>query len=218
MLDRIKLSPSTLNLYLACPRCFWLEVREKIRRPRGIFPSLPGGIDLALKRYYGFYREKGVLPPLLEGKVSGTLIKRLPKRFSYFDKETDAELNGMLDECLDFGDGTFAALDNKTRGSNPKELIKAYQVQLDVYTLLLEKNGYKTKNIAYLAYYFPKEANDEGFDFALEVKEVPTDPKQAQKLFIEAVNVLKMDKPPSSSKGCEYCKWYREKKSKLGSF
>src|SRR3989344_3937655 len=67
----IRLSPSTgLNLFRDCPRCFWLHYNKNVHRPRGIFPSLPGGMDLVLKDYFDQFR--GSLPPELEGKVRGT--------------------------------------------------------------------------------------------------------------------------------------------------
>ena len=30
---------------LECPRCFWLQIVKNIKRPQGIFPSLPSGMD-----------------------------------------------------------------------------------------------------------------------------------------------------------------------------
>ena len=36
-----KVSPSSLNLMLDCPRCFWLQLVKKERRPPMPFPSLP---------------------------------------------------------------------------------------------------------------------------------------------------------------------------------
>ncbi|ODS30309.1 MAG: hypothetical protein SCARUB_04585 [Candidatus Scalindua rubra] len=69
----IRLSPTTgLNLFRNCPRCFWLHYNKQVRRPRGIFPSLPGGMDLVIKKYFDRYR--GKLPPEIEGKVEGCLM------------------------------------------------------------------------------------------------------------------------------------------------
>jgi len=77
----IKLSPSKLNLFLDCPLCFWLEVNKGVKRPAGVFPSLPGGMDLVLKKYYDRFR--GGLPPELIGRVNGKLLadEDLIKRF-----------------------------------------------------------------------------------------------------------------------------------------
>jgi len=49
--SKIRLSPSSLNLFLECPRCFWLDKNKGIKRPRGIFPSLPSGMDSVIKKY-----------------------------------------------------------------------------------------------------------------------------------------------------------------------
>ena len=76
------LSPSALGLFKNCPRCFWLEKVKNIKRPRGIFPSLPGGMDAVIKTYFDTFRAKKELPPELDGKIEiestarkGTLIK-----------------------------------------------------------------------------------------------------------------------------------------------
>ena len=68
---QIRLSPSTLNLFLECQKCFWLDQVKGIHRPRGIFPSLPGGMDGLIKKYFDKYRALGKLPPELEGKLDG---------------------------------------------------------------------------------------------------------------------------------------------------
>ena len=46
----VTLSPSSLNLMKDCPRCFWVQFNKGIKRPNGIFPSLPSGIDLRFNR------------------------------------------------------------------------------------------------------------------------------------------------------------------------
>jgi len=37
---------------LECPRCFWLQIVKNIKRPAGIFPSLPSGMDKILKVHF----------------------------------------------------------------------------------------------------------------------------------------------------------------------
>lgn len=61
------LSASRLTLFIECRRCFWLEHRAGIARPKTPFPTLPSGIDLVLKRRYDQYRAAGTLPPELDG-------------------------------------------------------------------------------------------------------------------------------------------------------
>lgn len=208
MKNEIKLSPSTLNIYQYCPRCFWLQVKHKIDRPRGIFPSLPGGIDTLLKRYFEPYRDKESLPPLVTGKLPGKLMKNFPKELRYFDEKVGVTLRGRLDECIEFEDGSFAPVDHKTRGNRPEKVYPFYESQMDVYTLLLEENGFKTKRKAYLIYYFPVDIKDNGaFQFEIEVKELNTDPERARRIFHESVELLQSNVMPSHSKECEYCQW-----------
>ena len=47
-----RLSPSALNLFKECPRCFWLTHHKVWKRPAGIFPSLPSGMERGLEQDY----------------------------------------------------------------------------------------------------------------------------------------------------------------------
>ena len=58
-----RLSPSALNLFKECPRCFWLTHHKVWKRPSGIFPSLPSGMDRILKVHFDKFRDGGRLPP-----------------------------------------------------------------------------------------------------------------------------------------------------------
>jgi len=203
------LSASTLKLFQECPRCFWLHINQQIERPRGPFPSLPSGIDRILKIYFDGYRKRGVLPPLVAGKLDGTLsMSALTLGFD--DARTKARLWGKLDDCLILDGGRLAPLDHKTRASAPNDISYSqqyYQLQMDVYTLLLERNGHATSRTAYLVYYFPTEgALHEGFPFETAVHCIPTDPDGAYALFLAACRCLQGPRPPSAD-ACAYCRW-----------
>lgn len=213
----IRLSPSTLNLYRECHRCFWLHMKENIHRPQGPFPSLPGGMDLVIKDYFDTYRDGKNVPPEIRGKVRGVLFddsQTLKKwrnwrtGLRYEDEKRNAALSGALDDCLKDGD-YYIPLDYKTRGSPPKPNgHEFYQGQLDAYTLLLEENGYKTASVAYLIYYYPLNVKEGGVvTFAVEPKEVKTNATNAKKEFEGALDVLVKKTPPPKHSNCEYCKW-----------
>ena len=55
--EPFRLSRSKIDLYLNCPRCFYLQVVKKISRPAGIFPSLPSGVDKMLKEHFDGKRD-----------------------------------------------------------------------------------------------------------------------------------------------------------------
>jgi CRISPR/Cas system-associated exonuclease Cas4 (RecB family) len=213
----IRLSASSLGLYLECPRCFWLEQVARIHRPSGPFPSLPGGMDNVIKKYFDRYRSDAAsgLPPEIMGRVPGKLLQdaELLRKWRnwrtglvYDDPKNNAILIGALDDCLVDEDGAYIPLDYKTRGYPLKEdSTSYYQHQLDAYTFLLSENGYKTNGTAYLVYYHPLEASEGGMvRFEVTVKMVKTDKDRAKKLFNDAVSVLRSDIPPRHS-ACEFC-------------
>lgn len=216
----IRLSATSLNLYRECPRCFWLEHSGQIHRPRGIFPSLPGGMDNVIKKYFDGFRSTGSMPPELIGKVEGSLVRdqALMERLrswrtspSYRDPNLNATLIGALDECFVDG-GLYIPVDYKTRGYPLKEGAKEYyQDQLNCYTLLLEANGMKTKRFAYLIYYYPDSVKASGVvQFNVEPKKLTTDPEAAKSHLIEVVKLLRQPQPPPHHSSCEFCSWGRE--------
>jgi hypothetical protein len=213
----IRLSPTSgLNLFKECPRCFWLQYNKGIYRPRMIFPSLPGGMDLIFKGYFDQYR--GSLPPDIEGKVEGRLTPdlKLINRWrnwrtgpQYQDKKLGAILFGALDDCLIDDQGLYIVLDYKTRGSAPQrgKSKEYYQTQLDSYNLMLDSNGYKVRDFGYLIYYYPKQVLKKGLiEFNIKTVKVATKIARARKIFTEAVELLK-GPIPSKDGGCEYCSW-----------
>ncbi len=193
-------------------------MNKNIHRPRGIFPSLPGGMDGVIKKYYDSYRRRGKLPPEVGGKLSGKLLadeqllkswQTQNKGIRYFNKELNAVLKGILDDCLVDGD-IYIPLDYKTRGYQLKDdSTSFYQHQLDIYCFLLQKNGYRITNYAYLIYYYPKVVKENGLvEFYVEPKKVNTDIKRAEKLFHDAISCLREPEPKKhSDTTCEFCHW-----------
>ena len=216
-MPEVKFSPTTLNLFFNCPRCFWLHFNKNIRRPRGIFPSLPSGMDRVIKDYYDEYRRRKKLPPELEGKVEGLLFedetlleswRNWRKGLTYQDKALDVTLMGALDECLTKGE-YYIPLDYKTKGSatNQGDSEKYYQNQLDCYALFLESNQRPTCSLGYLVYYYPGKVEEKGrVQFQVEPIKMEVDPLRAKVTLHHAVALLK-GPLPEGGVDCEYCNY-----------
>ncbi len=225
--SKTKLSPSALNLFLDCPRCFWLEKNKNIKRPRGIFPSLPGGMDLAIKAYFDKHRQSNDLPPEVSGKLPGNLLADMnlltkwrnwrATDLRYEDKSLNAVLSGALDDCL-IDAGFYIPLDYKTRGFELKDdPRKYYQTQLDCYCLILESKGYKTKGLAYLIYYWPLDVREDGIvKFHVEPIRIETNIESAKRIFNDAVVLLTREMPESKPE-CEYCNLVTSRKNEVDS-
>lgn len=221
VMERIKLSPTSgLNLFLECPRCFWLRYNEKIHRPDIVFPSLPGGMDRIIKEYFDRYRKLGKMPPELEGKVKGALFsdqelldrwRNWRQGLNFDDPVLEATLTGALDDCI-LDDGFLIPLDYKTRGTAPKERDSEeyYQTQLDTYVFLLQKNGFPVREFAYLVYYFPERFFDGNLvKFSTEVVKLETDSQRAYRIFSEAIACLRGPIPKAHT-DCSYCAWFSD--------
>ena len=215
-MEQFRLSPSTLNLFAECSRCFWLHIKERVHRPSGPFPSLPGGMDSVLKPYYDKYRLLGKLPPEIDGKVEGKLFPDLAKMnkwrnwrtgLVYTDKKRNARLVGALDDLLQIG-GKYAPLDYKTRGSVINESSHTYyQLQLDLYTLLLAENGLTPVGFGYLIFYSPNKVESGAVThFTAEPVKVETAAESGRRVFEKAIEVLNKEIPPHHS-SCEYGLW-----------
>ncbi len=208
-----QLSATTLRLFQECPRCFWLHVAKKIERPRGPFPSLPSGMDRVLKAYFESYRRRQELPPLVAKHLTGRLADTA-LTLGFNDAATQARLWGKLDDCLILPDGRLAPLDHKTRASAPEDesySAQYYQVQMDVYTLLLARNGHPTSGTAYLVYYFPQPGElHRGVPFGVAVHTLRTDPERAYRLFAGACRCLQGPLPEPAA-ACEYCRWLAQR-------
>lgn len=206
-------------MLLECPRCLWLYVNEDVKRPRGIFPSLPGGMDSILKDYFDSYRKRGEVPPEIEGKLEegeklfDDLEKLNPWRDIDFGRgglkatfsDLDIFLQGAIDELLITKDGKYVPFDFKTRGYPTKEdTHEHYQHQLDLYSLLFEKNKLSPADHAYLLFFWPKKYQGGKTSFDTDLIKLDVSPENGMKILQETYDIVNGEKP-ESHEDCEYC-------------
>lgn len=212
------ISNSSVSLFEDCPRCFWLAKNLKIERPRGIFPSLPSGMDRVIKPYYDIYRATGSVPPeIAESLGDSKLYGDMKKLSAYRNWQSGLKydlgqytLIGAFDDLVINKDGTYSPWDYKTKGSAPDihGAIRYYQRQLDTYALLLTKNGMKTNGKGYLVYYYPEKVGENGMvQFKTQVLTLNTNPERAEATLLKAILCLTSPFPPENGK-CEYCAFW----------
>ena len=209
-----KLSPSSLSLMQECPRCFWLTQHNVWKRPAGIFPSLPSGMDRILKIHFDKFRDKNQLPPelcnngecknmkLFNDKEKLAVWQNNWKGISFKDKDGN-ELHGAVDNLL-IKEKKIIVLDFKTRGYPCKDDTSGhYKNQLDIYNFLLRKNNHPTEDFAFLLFYIPKEVMPTGeVIFDTELKKMKVNVSNAEKIWKNAIKLLNSDCP---IKSCEWC-------------
>lgn len=225
-----KLSPSALSKFKACPRCFWLERTQSLPTPRGIFPTLPGGMDRILKTWYDQHRGTPNLPPEIM-QVPGKLFadQLLLEQWRSWRTGLQAKISstvvvsGALDDLLyDASTNLYHVLDYKTRGSapNPGATEEYYSTQGDSYALMLQANKLPPGPAAYFVYYWPERALEEGsrdtplnlqsFEFKSQVVKIPAQPERAKKLALQAAQCLE-GKLPDPSPTCQLCPYVQDR-------
>jgi len=218
----VTLSRWQLNIFTECPRCFWLVNRCGIKLPKTLPFALNNAIDGLLKAEFDEHRAAGTLPPIfasLNGRATlftdTTQLETWRNNFQgvrWKDPSSGHTLFGAVDDLLQFQDGTTAVVDYKSTGSAHPTIYPSYQLQMDVYTYLLQQLGFKTAAKAYFAFFVV--VKDDGFNGRLPFREalieVTPTPARVPALFAQAVAVAQADELPTPGAACDLCRWYGE--------
>ena len=212
-----RLSPSSIGVMRDCERCFWLRFNRNVHRPRGIFPTLPGGIDEVLKGHFDRFREKGELPPeLARSGFKGKLLDDQLLIDEWREDGIKAEvpelgvsLLGKIDDVLVDEDGkTLIPFDFKTKGAAPTDGYgDHYHHQMCLYGWLMRQNGWEVDEKAFLMFYHPDTVDDAGnIVFGTSLVRIEIDPSDATDLLERAAGILSGPEP-KASENCEYCRY-----------
>jgi len=215
---KLSLSPTTLNLFKDCPRCFWFHIIKgrAYKRPEGPVSTLPRGMDALIKDYFDIYRHRGQLPPEVQNIAGATLVDQgLITRWRNWRTGLECidhdghRLFGALDECV-VCNNQYIPVDYKTRGFPLKEDSTSYYIlQMSCYNFLLAKNGYAVSDYAYLLFYIPRNVDDNGaVQFEVNVQKVGVlTQEEVYKVFRDALSVLSAQLPPVQAATCKFCSW-----------
>lgn len=223
--NTLKISRSGLKLFLDCPRCFWLDLHHKVKRPPGYPFTLSIAVDYLVKKEFDTYRQKGQLPPVLKNYgikdaklFNGEELTEWRNNFkgiSYFDENLNANLYGAVDDVLEFSDGSLGVIDYKSSGAKEITIYDDYQKQMDVYNYILRQNGYETHPEAFFVFYKVMKEGETGFNNALkfteEVRPVKVNTEWVGPTFEKAVELARSDTFPSADEAlaktahCDHC-------------
>ncbi len=222
-LGTLKISRSGLKLFLDCPRCFWLDLHHKIKRPPGYPYTLSAAVDYLVKREFDKFRVEGKLPPVLKNAgikdaklYAGDNLAEWRNNFkgiAYYDESQNAILYGAVDDVLEFKDGSLGVIDYKSSGSKEVTIYEDYQKQMDVYNYILQQLGHETYPEAFFVFYQVIKEGEDGFQNALKFKEqvkaVRVNKDWVGPAFEAAVELARQESPPRESgnvrKHCDHC-------------
>lgn len=221
----IKLSRSKIDLYLECPRCFWLEVKKGIRRPQPAPYTINSAIDLLLKQEFDIYRQRHEPHPIMKKFNIDALPLDHPKidewrnTFSgiqFYHQPTDFFIFGGIDDVWINSQDKLIVVDYKATGANQHKIYDSYMRQMEVYQWLFRQNNFKVSRVGYFVFARVNKAN--GFEsaepvlsFDLFVEGYRGDPSWVENALYGAKEILNLEYPPEPSPNCEFCTYHQHR-------
>jgi len=224
--DQWKLSRSKIDLFLECPRCFYIDNKLGTKRVPGFPFALNSAVDRLLKQEFDIHRAKGEQHPLqkeygIDARPAAheelDVWRENFKGVRYFHEPTGMTVSGAIDDLWIDDAGNYIVVDYKaTAKEEPvKELNQAWQEgykrQMEVYQWLLRQNGLKVADTGYFVYCTGKldrEAFDKRIDFDVNLIAYKGDDSWVESTLSSIKDVLEADEIPSSGKDCDHCAFW----------
>ena len=150
------LSRSKVELFIDCPRCFYLDRRLGIARPPGFPFNLNSAVDTLLKKEFDAYRQRGEPHPLMSGAGLNAVPHAHPQldtwRMNFkgvrtLHQGTGFELFGAIDDLWrDLATGELIVADYKATSKDTEVTLDAdwqdgYKRQMEFYQWLTRNCG-----------------------------------------------------------------------------
>lgn len=227
-----RLSRSKIDLFLECPRCFYLDRRLGIGRPPGYPFSLNSAVDTLLKKEFDMHRSHKTVHPLVKSfgldlvPFQHEFIEEwrdsLRRGITYQVPGTNILVTGGVDDVwVDPKTEEITIVDYKATSKNGEVSLDAdwqigYKRQMEIYQWLFRQNGFKVSKTGYFVYCNGKSDGD-AFNAKLEfdIKLLPYEGNDGwvEATVREAHDVLRSDKTPQPLEGCDYCAYFNERKT-----
>lgn len=221
--EKFKLSRSKLDLFLNCPRCFYMDRRLGINIPPSYPLSLNVAVDGLLKKEFDQYRALGQRHPLCELHD----IDAIPFAHEMIDAWRNSlsqgitfdvnniTITGGVDDVWVTPDGVLHIVDYKATAKKEEVTLDAdwqigYKRQMEIYQWLFRKNGFEVSNTGYFVYCNGNVANEvfgDRLEFNTKVIPYIGDDSWVENVVNEAILCLNSDVLPQSGEDCNYCQY-----------
>lgn len=223
--EPFRISRSKIELFINCPRCFYLDRRLGTSQPPGYPFALNSAVDNLLKKEFDSYREKGKPHPLMvEAGIDAVPFKHeklnewrdsLKGGVTFLHPKTNLFITGGIDDVWINSEGEIVVVDYKSTSKNGELSIDAewqisYKRQIDIYQWLFRMNGYKVNSTGYFVYcngIAEAEAFNNRLDFKVKLIPYTGDTSWIEQTLVNIHSCLNDDKLPESGKDCDFCRY-----------
>jgi RecB family exonuclease len=220
--EAFKLSRSKIDLFIQCPRCFYLDRRLGVGRPPGFPFNLNSAVDHLLKKEFDVHRASKTPHPLM--KAYG--LKAVPFQHEEIDtwrenfvgvqfvhRPTNILVTGAVDDVWINDKGELHIVDYKSTSKDSTVNLDAewqdgYKRQMEVYQWLLRKNGFNVSDTGYFVYangQKDRKAFDAKLEFEVTLIPYKGDDSWVEKTLKDIKTCLESDTIPGPTKNCDYC-------------
>lgn len=219
-----RLSRSKIDLYLNCPRCFYLDRRLGIAAPPGFPFSLNSAVDKLLKKEFDLHRIRNQAHPLMKTYEVDAVPYRNEqltkwrdpfKGIDFLHTETNLLVFGAIDDVWINPFSELHIVDYKATAKEEEVNLDAdwqigYKRQMEIYQWLFMKNKYKVSSTGYFIY-CNGDTDKEAFDGKLEfrVKIIPYNGNSdwVEDTLKQIHACLKKETIPEMSPDCDFCRY-----------
>lgn len=223
----IRISRSKVELFVECPRCFYLDKVHAVSRPDSATFSLNLAVDHLLKKEFDLYRLREEPHPLMSLYGVDAVPFKHKDMDSWRTKGIDTvhdglQLFGIVDDVWKHDDGTLAIVDYKATSTNAAitldgEYRAGYKRQLEFYQWLFRRNGFDVSDTGYFVFVNADKEKDT-FDKKLEFIPQILPYEGGGEWIHDALHAIReclgSDVPPPSSNGCKWCAYRKSAATK----
>ena len=220
-----RVSRSKIDLFLNCPRCFYLDRRLGVGQPPGYPFSLNSAVDTLLKKEFDIHRAQKSAHPLMRTYgIDAVPFKHermeewrdaLRRGITYLHPSTNLLITGGVDDIWINSKDELIIVDYKATAKSGEVGIDAdwqiaYKRQMEVYQWLFRRNGFKVSMIGCFVYCngdTDKEAFDGKLEFDIKVIPYEGDDSWIEGTILDIHACLESDKLPLSGADCDFCKY-----------
>jgi len=219
-----RISRSKIDLFLECPRCFYMDRKLGISRPPGYPFNLNSAVDKLLKKEFDFHRAKKSKHPLMEEygvdaipfeHKDINIWRDTFKGVTHLHEPTGLTIMGAVDDIWINPAGELHVVDYKATSKDGKVNIDApwqisYKRQMEVYQWLLRRNEFDVSDTGYFVYcngITDTEAFDKKIEFEVDVIPYVGNDDWVEKTILDLHKCLEQEKIPAMAKDCDYCRY-----------
>lgn len=220
-----KLSRSKIDLFVECPRCFYLDNKKGIKRPQ--FPAflLNSAVDALFKKEFDTHRANGNKHPIMEQYGVDAIpfqhenMNTWRENFEgvqFFHEPTGMTISGAVDDIWINPKGDLIVVDYKSTSKKEEITLEdkwkqGYKRQMEVYQWLLRKLGFSVSDIGYFVYangQTDKESFDGKLEFEVTLIPYEGNPDWVEDTIFKIKETLDQKDVPQPSSDCEYCSYF----------